>query len=93
MRKISKQDQRQKAKSHEDFKIRVLAIDRMLSYERRISASQIMRKLAAIYDIRCDRKTIYSDIQAINRITPIDSVCGRNGGYKKYNVLEGLEDA
>lgn len=77
---------------HENTKIRLLAVDRMLRYDRRITAAEIIRRLSDVYGIECDRKTIYSDIYAIDRITPVDSISGRCGGFKKINVLEALQD-
>ena len=83
---------RRMGKSHEEAKTRVLAIDRMLRYDRRITAAEITRRLHDVYGIECDRKTVYHDICAINRITPIDGATGCNGGFQKINVLEALED-
>ena len=37
-----------------------------------------------------DRKTIYDDIRAIDRVMPIESVIERCGGYRKLDVLGGV---
>lgn len=86
-------DYRQRALSREQTKIRVLAIAKMLNEGRRIKASEIQRRLDLQYDIQADRKTIYHDIYAIDRIMPIDVMPGKNGGYMKCNVFGGgIED-
>lgn len=84
---------RKKALSKEQCKIRVLAIYRMLDEGRRLTSTDILRRLASQYGIHADRKTIYSDISAIDRFMPIDSIPSRFGGYKKYDVLGACEDA
>lgn len=73
-------------------KTRILAVSKMLNEGRRISAKEIIRRLDLHYDIQADRKTIYSDICAIDRFMPIDVMPGRYGGFKKYNVMEACED-
>lgn len=85
-------NQRQKGFSKEQSKIRVLAIVLMLKDGQTISTSQILRKLKLQYGITADRKTIYSDMYAINMIIPIESVPGRYGGYRKVDVFGGCED-
>lgn len=85
-------NQRQKGLSKEQSKIRVLAIAMMLKNGQTISTSQILRKLKLQYDMTVDRKTIFSDMYAINRIIPIEVVPGRHGGYRKVDVLGGCED-
>ena len=80
---------RKRALSHEQSKVRVLAIAKMLSEGRRLKSSEIQRRLEAQYDIVVDRKTIYSDIYAIDRIMPIDIRVGRYGGYQKWNFGGG----
>lgn len=85
-------NQQQKGFSTEQSKIRVLAIALMLNEGKKISARTIMRRLESQYGIVADRKTIYSDIYAINRIIPIEVVLGRYGGYRKVDVLGGCED-
>ena len=69
---------------HEHDKIRLLAVYNMISSGRKVTTSQILRELDLKYDIQADRKTIYSDIYAIDRFIPIEATTGRNGGYKKY---------
>ena len=71
-----------------DTKTRILAIAKMLCERRRITSTEILRRLDLHYDIQVDRKTIKEDIYAIDRFFPIEIVSGRNGGYKKHNVLE-----
>ncbi len=85
-------DQRKKAKSKEESKIRVLAIALMLKDGQTISTSQILRKLKLQYDMTVNRKTIYADMYAINRIIPIEVVPGCHGGYRLMDVLGGCED-
>lgn len=81
------------AGSKDKTKVRVLAIYQMLQSGRRITTREILRRLDLCYDIQADRKTIYSDIYAINQIMPIDSRCGRTGGgYQKDDVLRRLQD-
>lgn len=75
-----------------DVKIRILAVAKMLSEGKMLTASQIIRRLDLQYDIQVDRKTIYSDICAIDRFIPIELKAGRFGGYKKYDVMEACED-
>jgi predicted DNA-binding transcriptional regulator YafY len=85
-------DQRRIGASKEQCKFRVLAIERMLSEGRKMTATEIQRRLDLQYDIQVNRKTIYSDIYAIDRFMPIEVIAGKNGGYRKYNVLEDIED-
>ena len=73
-------------------KIRLLAVAKMLKEGRRISATEIIRRLDKEYDIYADHKTIYADIRAIDMFMPIDVVTGKNGGYKVYNVMEACGD-
>ena len=87
---MARQNQHQKALSKEQTKIRVLAIAKMLNEGRRISASEIMRRLDLQYDIQVNRKTIYNDIYAIDRVMPIDVMPGRKGGYMKYDFFWGV---
>ena len=65
-----------------DNKIRLLAIERMLSKDRYISSAQIITRLDLIYDIQVDRKTVYADLIAIERFIPLDVKCGKYGGYR-----------
>ena len=77
----------------ESTKIRIIAIYRMLENRKTfISASQILQKLQDQYGISADRKTIYSDIAAIDRFIPIEIRTARGGGYRLWDVLGGVED-
>lgn len=73
---------------HESGKIRVLAIYNMLQRGNRITVRQIQRELELHYGITANRRTIYSDIYAIDRIVPIEVTTGRYGGYQKVDVIE-----
>ena len=75
-----------------DTKIRVLLVAKMLNEGGMLSASNIASRLEAGYGIKADRKTIMSDVRAIDRVLPLQSACGRNGGYKKYNILDALQE-
>ena len=66
----------------EDSKIRLLAVERMLRTDRYISATEIAERLEKRYDIRVDRKAIYSDLYAIDRIIPLEFKTGRNSGAR-----------
>ena len=71
----------------EDSKIRVIAVYRILQRGRRVTSTDILRELELYYGITCDRKTLYSDIAAIDRFIPIDIQVGRGGGYCVCDVL------
>ena len=50
--------------------------------DRLVTAQELIRMLDRQYGIRCDRKTVYSDIAALQDYgTDIVSVPGKNGGY------------
>ena len=89
---MNKAAQRRKALSKEQTKIRVLAVAKMINEGRRITASEILRRLELQYDIQAERKTIYGDIYAIDRFVPIDVKAGKNGGYQKREFSGGIED-
>lgn len=72
---------------HDTSKIRILAIERILKVGQFITVAEIIDALECRYGISVDRKTIYDDIGAINRIVPIERKSGKNGGYKLLNVL------
>lgn len=72
---------------HDHDKIRLLAVYNMISRGQKLSAPEMLRKLDLEYDIQTDRKTIRSDIAAIDRFIPIEVTPGRYGGYKKYDFL------
>lgn len=86
-----KMNQKQKAASKEQSKIRVLLIERMLSYDRRITAKEIQNRLDLEHDMQVCQKTIYSDLYAINIVIPLDVTIGYGGGYKKCDFRE-VED-
>lgn len=76
----------------ETTKIRLLAVERMILRGERITVNQIIRELDLKYDIQVDRKSIYSDINAIDRFVPIERISGHHGGYKMVDVLGRCED-
>ena len=88
---MEKSTNRNKGAGKELSKIRVLAIAIMLNEGRKLTVTDILRRLDLKYDIHADRKTIYSDIHAIDKLIPIESTTGRNGGYKKID-FERYED-
>ena len=69
----------------DNTKIRILAVAKIINEGRKVPASDIMRRLDMQYDIQADRKTIYSDICAIDRFCPIKVIPGRFGGYQKFD--------
>lgn len=73
--------------NRENGKIRVIAIYRMLLEEEKITSRQIIQRLESRYGFTADRKTIYSDIAAIDRIIPIKVITGKNGGYILRDVI------
>lgn len=73
-------------------KIRVIAVYRMILEGKKISAGEIQRRLLSQYGIEVERKSIYNDIAAINRIVPIMSIPGKCGGYCVWDVLGGIQD-
>ena len=86
---MKKYKNQQRALSKEQSKIRVLAIERMLGSQKPLSISAIQKRLDLQYDIHAERKTIMSDIYAIDRFCPIEITYGRYGGYRKANILGG----
>lgn len=73
-------------------KIRLLAVERIILRGEKITIQQILRELDLKYDIQADRKSIMSDIYAINRFVPIESSGGKTGGYQVVDVLGRCED-
>ena len=74
-------------------KIRLVAITLMILRGKKINSTNILHELDLKYDIQADRKTIYSDIAAIDRLIPIESTTGKGGGYQKINFSwEGAKD-
>lgn len=76
-----------RAASKEWSKVRCLAISRILNYKQPLSAKNIIKKLQRQYGISAERKTIYNDIAAINRIVPVEVVYGSKGGFMYIDVL------
>lgn len=62
--------------------MRILAIERMLSTEKYITAPEIVRRLNLKYDLQCDKKTVYNDLYAIDRFIPLEIKIGKNGGFR-----------
>jgi predicted DNA-binding transcriptional regulator YafY len=78
------QKQRNQSMGREFGKIRVIAVYRMILENDVITARQIIKNLQERYGIVYDRKTIYSDIAAIDHFIPIDVQRGVKGGYRKH---------
>ena len=76
----------------EDGKVRVIAIYRMLLRGEKITTAQILAELKSRFGITADRKTIYSDVAAIDRIVPIKGIPGRGGGYCRWDVIVECEE-
>lgn len=62
--------------------MRILAIERMLSEDRYITAPEIVKKLDLEYDIQCQRQVVYNDMYAIDRFVPLEMKVGKNGGFR-----------
>ena len=75
----------------ETDKIRLLAVERIIARGERVSTTQILRELELHYDIQADRKTIYADLQAIDRFMPLEVTTGAGGGFKRINWEEYLK--
>ena len=71
----------------EDSKIRLISVYRMMESGEKLTSAQIISRLKSQFDIEVDRKTIYSDLMAIDRFIPLRVECGHNGGAQKYDVL------
>lgn len=84
---------RQARATRECCKTRAVAIYLMLSTGQTLSSRAILKKLKCQYGMVVDRKTIFDDIRAIDRIMPIEVVTGRDGGYRKLDVLGRCGDA
>ena len=76
-----------RAVSKEWSKARCLEISRILNCKHPMSAGNIIKQLQRQYGITCDRKTIYSDIAAINQIVPVEVVYGPKGGFMYVDVF------
>ena len=81
-----------RATNKETTKIRIIAVYRMIESTKKITAKEFQRRLLSQYGIDVERKTIYSDIAAIDRIIPIKVTVGKYGGYSKWNVLGDVQD-
>ena len=73
-------------------KIRLLVVYNMIQRGGHVTTAQIKRELELRYDISADRKTIYDDIRAIDRVTPIERISGRDGGFRKKDVLKECQE-
>lgn len=73
----------------DDSKIRLIAVYRMMESGEKLTSTQIIRLLKSQFDIEVDRKTIYSDLTAIDRFIPLQVENGCSGGAQKYDVLGG----
>lgn len=71
---------------HEDSKIRLLAVERIILRGRKVTANDICTELERKYGIYADRKTIYSDILAVNMFIPTEMYYGRNGGVIRVEI-------
>ena len=81
-------NQRQKGASKEQAKIRVLLIEKMLRYDRRITTKEIQDRLDSKYDMQVSRRTLQNDLIAIDKVVPLDVTRGYGGGYKKCDFRE-----
>lgn len=68
-------------------KFRILAVERILKVGQFVTTKQILEELDLKYGIIADRKTIYDDIDTINKIVPVEIARKKNGGYRLANVL------
>ena len=73
----------------DDLKIRLIAVYRMMESGEKLTSTQIINRLKSQFGIEADRKTIYSDLIAIDRFMPLQVENGCNGGARKYDVLGG----
>lgn len=79
-------------RGRENEKVRVIAIYRMLLRGEKITTRQILEELQSHYGITADRKTIYADVAAIDRIMPIKAIPGCRGGYCLHDVIGEADD-
>jgi predicted DNA-binding transcriptional regulator YafY len=75
----------------ETDKIRLLAVERIVARGKKVTSAQILRELEVRYDILADRKTIYADLQAIDRFMPLEVTSGPRGGFKMIDWKEYLK--
>mgnify|MGYP002512212609 CR=1 FL=1 len=78
-----------KMAKRDDSKIRLIAVYRMMENGEKLTSTQIINRLKSQFDIEVDRRTIYSDLMAINRFIPLRTEYGCNGGAQKHDVLGG----
>ncbi len=72
----------------DDAKIRLLATYLFVSENESFALRDITRMLASRYGIMADRKTIYSDLIAIDRFLPLKlSGAGRNAAYRRLKWM------
>jgi hypothetical protein len=76
-----------KMAKRDDSKIRLIAVYRMMESGEKLTSTQVISRLKSQFDIKVDRKTIYSDLMAIDRFIPLQVEGGCNGGAQKYDVL------
>lgn len=78
--------------NRENAKVRVIAVYRMLLRGKLMTSTQILSELQAHYGITADRKTIYDDVAAIDRIRPIKVIPGKRGGFILWDVMGEAKD-
>jgi hypothetical protein len=69
-----------------DVRMRILVIERMLREDRYINALVVVERLDRIYDIQCNRETVYKDMYAIDRFIPLEMKSGKNGGFRRMKI-------
>ena len=72
-------------------KLRVLAVYMIIMRNQKVTTRRILAELERKYGITVDRKTIYTDISALDRLVPIKIEAGRNGGYSIHDVYGEAE--
>lgn len=63
-------------------KLRLLVVYDILRRGEWVNSAAILRELAMKWDIEADRKTIYADMDAIDRIVPVERRGGKTGGFR-----------
>ena len=76
-----------KMANRDNSKVRLIAVYRMMESGEKLTSAQIISRLKSQFDIDVNRKTIYSDLVAIDRFIPLQIEGGYNGGAQKYDVL------
>jgi predicted DNA-binding transcriptional regulator YafY len=89
---MADRNHRQKGLSKEQSKIRVLAIERMVTEGQKITAAEIRNRLWMQYDMQVSLATIYSDLRAIDKFIPLEANNGHGGGYKKFDFCGGIKN-